>query len=560
MFKKYLFLFTVMVLGSLFIPGENRAQQISLAQEVAGVILPTHITHAGDGSGRLFVTEQMGQIQIVKNGLLLPTPFLDIRDRVLNGIEQGLLCTAFPPGFVNKGYFYVNYTRRLDTATVISRFFVTANPDIADPASEQIILIIPQPFANNNGGQLTFGPDGFLYIGVGDGGGFGDVANNAQTLSVLLGKILRIDVEAGLPPAPPYVIPPTNPFVGVAGAAPEIWALGFKNPFRFSFDRATGEVYIADVGDLQREEINLQPPGVGGRNYGWHSMEGTLCVRAPCNPAFILPVVEYDHLNGDCAVIGGHVYRGSNHPRLQGIYFYGDLCSGRIWGLQNAGVAPLNTLLLDTQFTMTTFGEDENGEVYVSDLVNSIILGIATFGDVPNHHFAVKQIEAVFGAGITGGCSTSPLLFCPDATITRGQMAVFIETSLGAVTPPACTGTVFSDVNATTVGGAFCGFIEGLAARGITGGCTPTQFCPNDPVTRGQMAVFIEAALGNAPNLCTGQFADVPTTHALCGFIERLAADGITGGCGGGRYCPNDSVTRGQMAVFLVAAPPPLNP
>ena len=554
----------VMVSGSLFVSGESRAQQISLAQEAAGLNFPTHITHAGDGSGRLFVVEQDGRIRIVKNGLLLPTPFLDITDRVLSGGEQGLLSLAFPPGFAAKGYFYVNYTRNLnlDGATVVSRFFITADPDIAAPATEQVILTIPQPVSNNNGGQLAFGPDGFLYIGVGDGGGFRDSFNNAQNLGVLLGKILRIDVEAGIPPAPAYVIPPGNPFIGVPGAAPEIWALGLRNPFHFSFDRGTNDLYIADVGEFTREEINFQPPGIGGRNYGWNILEGSECVITGCTPPVgsVLPVFEYGRLQGDCAVIGGHVYRGSFHPRLQGIYFYGDFCSGRIWGLQNAGVAPQNTLLLDTFLSISTFGEDEGGEVYVASLSGGVLSRIGTFADVTSQHFAIRQIEAVFTAGITGGCSTDPFLFCPDAPITRSQMAVFIETSLGAATPPTCTGAVFSDVNATTAGEAFCGFIEDLAARGITGGCTPTRFCPNDPVSRGQMAVFIEAALGNPPNPCAGQFADVPDTHPFCGFIERLASDGVTGGCGGGNYCPNDPATRGQMAVFLVAAPNPLLP
>jgi hypothetical protein len=232
-------------------------------------------------------------------------------------------------------------------------------------------------------------------------------------------------------------------------------------------------------------------------------------------------------------------------------------------------VAPQNTLLLDTFLSIATFGEDEGGEVYVGSLTGGILFRIGTFADVTSQHVAIRQIESVFTAGITGGCSAEPFLFCPDAPITRDQMAVFIETSLGVTAAPVCSGNVFADVTAASVGAAFCGFIEDFASRGITGGCSAddplTQgnealYCPGDPVSRGQMAVFIEAALQNPPNPCLGLFADVNSENPICGFIERLAADGITGGCGGGNFCPNDPVTRAQMAVFLVAAPAPLLP
>jgi hypothetical protein len=380
--------------------------------------------------------------------------------------------------------------------------------------------------------------------------------------------MLRIDVETPAVPPAAYNIPIDNPFTRIPGLLPEIWALGLRNPFRFSFDRLTGDLYIADVGQNLIEEVDFQPAAsIGGENYGWDIMEGLNCfneanVNVPldvCNQTgLILPVAQYDHTQG-ASVTGGFVYRGNLHPRLQGVYFYADFSSGLIWSLENAGTAPQNTLLLDTALRITSFGEDEAGEIYLTDYFTGDIYSIGRFADVPTNHFAVNQIEAAFSAGITAGCASNPPSFCPDAPITRGEMAVFIETSLGNP-PGACPGR-FADV---AVDNPFCGFIERLAADGITGGCGNGNFCPDAPITRGQMAVLIEAALGNGPNACsTSTFADVTAAtvgDAFCGYIARLAADGITGGCGGGNFCPNDPVTRAQMAVFLVAAPPPLAP
>ncbi|MBI5606424.1 MAG: PQQ-dependent sugar dehydrogenase, partial [Deltaproteobacteria bacterium] len=357
---------------------------ISLSLKFAGLTNPVQITHAGDGSNRLFIVEQPGRIRIVENGVLLSTPFLDIgstgANRVLSGGEQGLLGIAFPPGFAQKNYFYVNYTRIPDGATVVARYFVTANPNLANPAIEEVILTIPQPFANHNGGQLAFSPvDGFLYIGMGDGGSGCDPFNNGQTPGTLLGKMLRIDVEAGIAP---YAVPSTNPFVNTPGFLPEIWALGLRNPFRFSFDRLTGNLFIGDVGQNAFEEIDFQPfTSAGGENYGWNVMEGfhfsfdlsgcsPPCLQtSSCNQAGLsLPVVEYDHGQG-CSVIGGFVYRGNLHPRMQGIYFYGDFCTGRIWGLRLSGPVWENSLLFTAPFTISSFGEDEAGELYLTDYV-----------------------------------------------------------------------------------------------------------------------------------------------------------------------------------------------
>lgn len=347
---------------------------ITLTRVAGGFSQPTAITHAGDSSGRLFVLEQGGAIRIVRNGAVSPTPFLNISSLVTpTGGEQGLLGLAFPPGFAARGTFYVNYTNRTGIGnTAIARFAVGSDPDRADPASRQELLTITQPpFTNHKGGQLAFGPDNLLYIGTGDGGSGGDPFGNGQNLGTLLGKLLRIDVLSG---TAPYAIPAGNPFNS------EIWAYGLRNPFRFSFDRLTGDLFMGDVGQDLVEEIDFQPAGSGaGANYGWNVMEGSRCFASPaCSSAGLtLPVAEYLHGQGDCSVIGGFVYRGSN-PALQGIYIYGDLCSGRIWGLRRNGTAWENRLLIDTELTISTFGEDDSGELYVADYATGDIYRIGT--------------------------------------------------------------------------------------------------------------------------------------------------------------------------------------
>ncbi len=349
---------------------------ISLIKECGGLIHPVHITHAGDGSGRLFVVEQEGRIRIIRAGAVIAAPLLDISGRVLFGGERGLLSVVFPPGYATSGRFYVNYTRKPDGATVIARYHVTADPDIADNLNEEPLLVIPQPFANHNGGQLAFGPDGFLYIGMGDGGSSGDPLNNAQNHDSLLGKMLRIDVESGVFP---YGVPATNPFVISSGYRPEIWALGLRNPWRFSFDRLTGDLYIGDVGQNLYEEVDFQPvSSAGGQNYGWNIMEASHCFLTPsCSSAgLVLPVAEYDHQTGDCSITGGMVYRGQKYPALQGVYLYGDYCSGRIRGLMKEGGSFQNAVLYDSPYAITTFGEDEGGSLYLADYVSGSIYSV----------------------------------------------------------------------------------------------------------------------------------------------------------------------------------------
>jgi glucose/arabinose dehydrogenase len=357
--------------------------QISLSPVAGGFVQPVHVTHAGDGSGRIFVVEQAGRIRILDNGVVLPVPFLDLASlnppRLVAGGEQGLLGVVFPPGFDVKQHFYVFYTRAADGAIVVARYRVTAGDgNVADPASEVVILVVPHPvFGNHNGGQLAFGPDGYLYIGTGDGGSGGDPSNNAQNPGVLLGKQLRVDVESGVNP---YGVPPDNPFVGTAGFRPEIWALGLRNPWRFSFDRLTGDHYIGDVGQGNFEEIDFQPAGdPGGRNYGWNIMEGDNCYppgTAGCNrTGLALPIFVYDHALG-CSVTGGHVYRGSAFPSLQGVYLFGDYCSGRIWGIRKNSAGWDNALLATSTLSISTFGEDESGNVYVVNHANGDLLKI----------------------------------------------------------------------------------------------------------------------------------------------------------------------------------------
>jgi hypothetical protein len=325
------------------------------------------ITHAGDGSGRLFIVLQGGRIVIFDGVQILSPPFLDISSLVSSGGERGLLGAAFHPNYVGNGFFYVSYT---DTtgASVIARYSISLDPNRAGPASDVIILTIPQPFSNHNGGQLHFGPDGYLYIGVGDGGSGGDPQNNGQDLGTLLGKILRIDVDSGLP----FTVPPDNPFVGIIGARDEIWSFGLRNPWRFSFDRLTGDMFIGDVGQNSWEEVNFQPStSTGGENYGWRLMEGNSCFNPTtnCNNGTLtLPILVYNHSVG-CSVTGGYRYRGSKNANLNGLYLYGDFCTGLIWGAQEDGPDGWNTtVLLDTNFSISTFGEDESGEIYFAHL------------------------------------------------------------------------------------------------------------------------------------------------------------------------------------------------
>lgn len=345
---------------------------LTAVRVASGFTSPVDLQAAPGDRTRLFVVEQVGRIRILRNGALVGTPFLDLTSRVSRGGEQGLLGLAFHPGYASNGRFYVNYTDGADD-THVAEFRVTSNPEVADPNSERTVLFQSQPFENHNGGGLAFGSDGFLYIALGDGGSGGDPFRNAQNLGVLLGKMLRIDVNGNAP----YAIPASNPFTGTGGARGEIWAYGLRNPWRFSFDRGTGDLYIGDVGQGRREEIDVGLSSRrGGENYGWNVTEGGLCFNpsSGCSTTGLTPpVVEYQTgSNGACAVTGGIVYRGCRLPGYQGTYFYGDYCSAFVRSFRLVNGQPSDprdwssTIGRDLSL-ISSFGTDLDGEIYIVD-------------------------------------------------------------------------------------------------------------------------------------------------------------------------------------------------
>jgi glucose/arabinose dehydrogenase len=347
---------------ALAVPAIPDASGYAWAEVFGGLERPLDLQHAGDD--RLFAVEQPGRIWAFREGQRLEGPFLDLRDRVgSQGNEQGLLGLAFHPRFSENGWFFVNYTDRSGDS-VVARFNLTSDADRADPASERRLLFLDQPYPNHNGGGLAFGPDGYLYIGTGDGGSGGDPLGNGQSLNTLLGKMLRIDVDLGQP----YAIPPDNPFSGSGEVSQEIWASGLRNPWRFAFDRASGDLYIGDVGQGEWEEVNWQPASSpGGENYGWNVREGLHAFTGDSAAGMVEPVAEYGHDQG-CSITGGVVVRDLALPEWEGVYLYGDFCSGRIWGLLRTGASSSeSSLLFDTDFSITSFGQDALGGVYVVD-------------------------------------------------------------------------------------------------------------------------------------------------------------------------------------------------
>jgi len=525
------------------------ANQLTVVKVTGGLSSPVGVTNAGDGSGRLFVVQQGGRVRVVKNKQLQPGNFLDVSSIVTFGGERGLLGLAFDPQFTVNGHVYIYYAAKTAPPRlaktgdiVVARLTANAGHTAAPLSSLKEMLIIDHvDYTNHFGGALAFGPDGYLYIGTGDGGGAGDPLRNAQDPTSLLGKILRIDVNGtghGVGGVG-HGDPPDNPYVGIPGYD-EIWAIGLRNPWRISFDRETHNLFIGDVGQDRYEEIDRElDSSTGGNNYGWRVMEGTHCYPSgdSCNKTGkVLPVAQYNHSLG-CSVTGGYVYRGS-HRDLQGLYVYGDFCSGRLWTMNEDGTG--DTLRRDTSLAITSFGENEAAELFVTDLNGALYRVIAPeFNDIATSTF-IDDIHWLFYQGITGGCGSGK--FCPKASVTRVQMAQFL---VRAFHYPATATDYFTDDNGISGENS----INSLREANITGGCAPNRFCPRSPVTRAQMAIFLAKALNLPPT--TTDFFDDDNGKTGESSINRMAAAGLTGGCGPRKYCPKANITREQMAAFL---------
>jgi glucose/arabinose dehydrogenase len=494
---------------------------------VSGLTQPIGVVNAGDGTNRLFVVQQNGIVRVVANNRLVSGSFLDIRGVTggfTTGGERGLLGLAFHPDFETNRRLYVNYTNGSGN-TVIAEFTANAGRTAASVATRRVLDSFTQPFSNHNGGQLAFGPDGWLYVFMGDGGSGGDPNNYAQNDASPLGKILRMSPDTG---------------------AYTHWAKGLRNPWRASFDMgaATPQLWIADVGQGSREEINRVNATAAGVNYGWSLCEGTARFKGSgsCTSGGLTgPIAEYGHTGGNCSVTGGVVYRGSIQEDFIGQYVLGDYCSGRIWTISAGG----SSLLFhrDTGALITSFGAAENGEVYMTDHGGRLYRVVAPpFSDITSHGF-FNEILWLYYEGITGGCGGGR--FCPNGTVTREQMASFLARALRL---PATTQDFFDDDEASQHEGD----INRLAAAGITGGCDTDRFCPRANVTRAQMASFLVRAF-KLPASSTDSFTD-DEGNIHENSINALARSGITGGCDAARYCPNAFVTRGQMAAFLERA------
>lgn len=375
-----LFIFTL-GMGSIAaqeatIPQVPNGNQYQLQEIAGGFTRPLLAIGANDGSNRLFIVEQGGRIWVMVNGKVEKQPFLDVSGIVsVDSNERGLLGLAFHPQYKTNGVFFINYTD-VDGNTVVARYSTLAsNANVADPNSASYVIQIKQPYPNHNGGNIAFGPDGYLYIGMGDGGSQGDPQGNGQNPKALLAKILRLDIDS----AQPYAAPKDNPFASDANFAPEVWAMGLRNPWRFSFDRATGDLYIGDVGQNQWEEVNFQAAGQGGLNYGWNIMEATHRYSGePVKDGLIAPIAEYSHANGGCSITGGYVYRGETLKALNRVYLFADYCSGKIWStFRDAAGAWQTNPFIDTDFAISSFGQDDAGELYVINQGGSILKLVA---------------------------------------------------------------------------------------------------------------------------------------------------------------------------------------
>ena len=525
------------------------AGQVQLQAVAGGLSAPLAIANAGDGSGRLFIVQKGGAVRIFANGALQPGVFLDIggvSDGLSTDGERGLLGVAFHPSFETNRKLFVYYTNSTGDIIIAELTANAGGTSVAASTADQLLHIEHSARSNHNGGHLMFGPNGLLYIFTGDGGGGGDPDENAQNPFSPLGKVLVIAPNL----AGGYTVPSGNPYE-LGGGLPEIWAIGLRNPWKASFDRSTGSLWIADVGQDAWEEVNRNLTNSGGTNYGWDCAEGAHSFE-PAGCAGINspdPVAEYPNGSGpgsDCSVTGGYVYRGAVFPDFVGHYVLGDFCSGRIWTLNASADVPPLAFQGDTSAMISSFGEAENGELYMADYSGGALYRVVAppFFDVAASQF-IDDIMWLVGRGITTGCGGPS--FCPTDNVSRQQMASFLVRARSL--PP--TGT---DFFTDDEGSIHEDDINRLAASGIATGCGGGRFCPTSSVSREQMASFLVRALSLAPT-GTDFFADDEgSIHE--DDINRLAASGITTGCASGSFCPTRAVTREQMAAFLHRAFP----
>ncbi|MBI1268684.1 MAG: cadherin [Cryomorphaceae bacterium] len=481
---RYLLSIALTALTSALLAQTPSELDIQLVQIASGLSSPVGIYNAGDN--RLFILEQsQGDIEIITTAGTPVGKFLDLTGLISTGSERGLLGMAFHPQYASNGYFYVNYTNTSGN-TVIARYTRNAgNPNVADPSSASIVMTIAQPFSNHNGGHIAFGPDGYLYIGMGDGGSADDPGNRSQNGQELLGKMLRIDVDGGSP----YSIPSSNPFVGTPNVLDEIWAIGVRNPWKFSFDRLTGDLWIGDVGQNEWEEVNVQPAAsIGGENYGWRCYEGfhpantTGCAGAS---NYVEPVFEASHGSPDswCSITGGLVYRGSDFPYMQGTYIFTDYCAGDFRALVADGGGYAESTVLGSQgFGFVAFGEDAEGEMYVAKLGGQIYRVVdACGGDVP--------AISVVGETLTAGAGGEVYWYANDAIVPGETGTSFSPSQSGnyyAVVemPNGCFRTTQGVQWAVVSGIPGCTYVDATnynaSAAVDDGSCTFENTCPAD--------------------------------------------------------------------------------